>query len=232
MELFNVYSLYPIEPVRGKGCYVYDAAGTEYLDLYGGHAVISIGACAARLRAGRAGAGRTSRILLQLGREFASGEVGGETGPHLGLRRLPPFPLQLGGRGQRERPETGVVPHGPVEGARHLEGLPRPHVGSRRRDGQSGDLVALQPHAERGVHPPERHRGDAREARHAGVRGGDRRGHSGRCGHPLPDGRVPARRARRGDRDRDAAGARRNPVGIRPHGPLLRPPGRPASAPT
>ena len=28
MELFNVYSLYPIEPVRGKGCYVYDAAGS------------------------------------------------------------------------------------------------------------------------------------------------------------------------------------------------------------
>lgn len=43
MELFNVYSLYPIEPVRGKGCYVYDEEGTEYLDLYGGHAVISIG---------------------------------------------------------------------------------------------------------------------------------------------------------------------------------------------
>ena len=43
MELFNVYSLYPIEPVRGRGCFVYDEAGTEYLDLYGGHAVISIG---------------------------------------------------------------------------------------------------------------------------------------------------------------------------------------------
>lgn len=43
MQLFNVYSLYPIEPVRGEGCFVYDAAGTEYLDLYGGHAVISIG---------------------------------------------------------------------------------------------------------------------------------------------------------------------------------------------
>ena len=43
MELFNVYSLYPVEPVRGRGCFVYDAAGTEYLDLYGGHAVISIG---------------------------------------------------------------------------------------------------------------------------------------------------------------------------------------------
>ncbi|MBE6181809.1 MAG: aspartate aminotransferase family protein [Rikenellaceae bacterium] len=43
MKLFNVYTLYPIEPVRGVGNFVYDAAGTEYLDLYGGHAVISIG---------------------------------------------------------------------------------------------------------------------------------------------------------------------------------------------
>ena len=43
MTLFNVYSLYPVEPVRGKGCFVYDAAGADYLDLYGGHAVISIG---------------------------------------------------------------------------------------------------------------------------------------------------------------------------------------------
>lgn len=43
MTLFDVYSLYDIEPVRGKGCRVYTADGTEYLDLYGGHAVISIG---------------------------------------------------------------------------------------------------------------------------------------------------------------------------------------------
>lgn len=43
MELFNVYSLYPVEPVRGRGNFVYDAAGGEYLDLYGGHAVISVG---------------------------------------------------------------------------------------------------------------------------------------------------------------------------------------------
>ncbi len=43
MTLFDVYSLYDIEPVRGSGCYVYDAEGREYLDLYGGHAVISIG---------------------------------------------------------------------------------------------------------------------------------------------------------------------------------------------
>lgn len=43
MELFDVYSLYDIEPVKGAGNRVYTADGTEYLDLYGGHAVISVG---------------------------------------------------------------------------------------------------------------------------------------------------------------------------------------------
>lgn len=43
MNLFDVYSLYDIEPVRGEGCYVFDNAGNRYLDLYGGHAVISVG---------------------------------------------------------------------------------------------------------------------------------------------------------------------------------------------
>ena len=43
MPLFNVYPLYDVTPVSGKGVYVYDENGTEYLDLYGGHAVISIG---------------------------------------------------------------------------------------------------------------------------------------------------------------------------------------------
>ena len=45
MELFKTYKLWPIEPVKGKGCHVWDKEGTEYLDLYGGHAVISIGHC-------------------------------------------------------------------------------------------------------------------------------------------------------------------------------------------
>lgn len=43
MTLFDVYSLYNIEPVYGKGSHVFTADGTEFLDLYGGHAVISIG---------------------------------------------------------------------------------------------------------------------------------------------------------------------------------------------
>ena len=43
MKLFDVYPLWDIEPVRAEGCYVYDAQGSKYLDLYGGHAVISVG---------------------------------------------------------------------------------------------------------------------------------------------------------------------------------------------
>ncbi len=43
MQLFDVYPLFPINIVRGQGCRVWDEEGTEYLDLYGGHAVISIG---------------------------------------------------------------------------------------------------------------------------------------------------------------------------------------------
>lgn len=43
MNLFDVYPLFDINIVKGKGCHVWDDQGVEYLDLYGGHAVISIG---------------------------------------------------------------------------------------------------------------------------------------------------------------------------------------------
>ena len=43
MKLFDVYPLFDINIVKGKGCHVWDDKGQEYLDLYGGHAVISIG---------------------------------------------------------------------------------------------------------------------------------------------------------------------------------------------
>lgn len=43
MKLFDVYPLFNITPVKAKGCYVWDSEGKKYLDLYGGHAVISIG---------------------------------------------------------------------------------------------------------------------------------------------------------------------------------------------
>jgi len=43
MDLYNVYTLFDVTPEKGKGTYVYDKEGTEYLDFYGGHAVISVG---------------------------------------------------------------------------------------------------------------------------------------------------------------------------------------------
>ena len=43
MELFQVYPLYDVTPERAEGCYVFDDKGKRYLDLYGGHGVISIG---------------------------------------------------------------------------------------------------------------------------------------------------------------------------------------------
>ncbi len=45
MNLFDVYPLFDITIAKGKGCTVWDSEGQEYLDLYGGHAVISIGHC-------------------------------------------------------------------------------------------------------------------------------------------------------------------------------------------
>ena len=45
MQLFDVYPLFDINVVKGKGCKVWDDKGQEYLDIYGGHAVISIGHC-------------------------------------------------------------------------------------------------------------------------------------------------------------------------------------------
>ncbi|MCF8357951.1 MAG: aminotransferase class III-fold pyridoxal phosphate-dependent enzyme [Prolixibacteraceae bacterium] len=45
MDLFKVYQLFDIEPVKGEGSFIFDKDGRRYLDLYGGHAVISIGHC-------------------------------------------------------------------------------------------------------------------------------------------------------------------------------------------
>ncbi|MDN5213902.1 aminotransferase class III-fold pyridoxal phosphate-dependent enzyme [Fulvivirgaceae bacterium BMA12] len=43
MNLFEVYPLFDLEPVKGSGSYIFDGKGNAYLDLYGGHAVISVG---------------------------------------------------------------------------------------------------------------------------------------------------------------------------------------------
>ena len=43
MKLFDVYPLYDVNPEKAKDVFIYDNQGNEYIDLYGGHAVISIG---------------------------------------------------------------------------------------------------------------------------------------------------------------------------------------------
>ncbi len=43
MKLFDVYPLFDIEITKGVGCHTYDSKGNEYIDMYGGHAVISVG---------------------------------------------------------------------------------------------------------------------------------------------------------------------------------------------
>lgn len=45
MNLFDVYSVFDVIPVKALGCHIWDDKGQEYLDLYGGHAVISVGHC-------------------------------------------------------------------------------------------------------------------------------------------------------------------------------------------
>ena len=95
MNLFDVYSLYDIEPVSGAGNYVYTADGTEYLDLYGGHAVISIGHAHPRY------IDAVSRQVARLGftptrwsTRFRS--VRRHTGRGVWLSRLSAVSLQLG----------------------------------------------------------------------------------------------------------------------------------------
>lgn len=45
MKMFDVFPLFDVNIVKGRGCHVWDDKGQEYLDLYGGHAVISVGHC-------------------------------------------------------------------------------------------------------------------------------------------------------------------------------------------
>jgi acetylornithine/N-succinyldiaminopimelate aminotransferase len=92
MNLFDVYPLNNIEIVKASGSTVWDAEGTEYLDLYGGHAVISIGHThphyVQRLTDQLNKVGFYSNsVLIPLQNELAAklGEVSGKTDYHLFL---------------------------------------------------------------------------------------------------------------------------------------------------
>ena len=167
MTLFNVCSLYPVEPVRGKGCFVYDAAGTEYLDLYGGHAVISIGHAqpdyvkAISEQAARLGFYSNSvetRFRPRWPKAGPRIRVTATTAFSSAIRA--PKPMKTHSSWRRFRRAAPKV-------LRLLQSLPRPHVGRRRRDGQPLHPVAVQRDAQRGIRPAERPRSGPRQARHA-----------------------------------------------------------------
>ena len=87
MKLFDVYPLFDVNIVKGKGCKVWDDKGQEYLDLYGGHAVISIGHSHPHY---------ISKVTEQLQN---IGSVSRASWKDFRIRRLSAVPDQLGCRG-------------------------------------------------------------------------------------------------------------------------------------
>ena len=108
MELFKTYKLWDIEPVRGLDTTLWDKDGVEYTDLYGGHAVISIGHSHPHY------VKMLSDQLAKLG--FYSNAVQNSLQKELARRLgkasgLLAFSVQQRGRGQRECHETGFFPY-------------------------------------------------------------------------------------------------------------------------
>ena len=134
MKLFDVYPLFNISITRGKGCKVWDCEGTQYLDLYGGHAVISIGHAHPHY------VEAVSRQVGQLG--FYSNSVikiGRTTWQSQWLRGLPTVPHQQWCRSQRECAEACIVPHRTDTHSVRPKGVSRTHVVSGGGYGQSKD---------------------------------------------------------------------------------------------
>lgn len=85
MKLFDVYPLFDIDIVEGRGCLIYDSLGREYLDLYGGHAVISVGHSHPVLCEVLVPSGRKALFLLQFSRQLASEGACRQTRQGVGL---------------------------------------------------------------------------------------------------------------------------------------------------
>ncbi len=128
MKPFDVYPLYDVNIVRGKGCNVWDSNGQEYLDLYGGHAVISIGhshphyiECITR-QLNRLGFYSNS-VVNKLQEELAErlGKASGYDDYSLFLIK-------------RKRPQAGFVPKRAHPRARGLARLSRAHIARRGSD--------------------------------------------------------------------------------------------------
>ena len=92
MKLFDVYPLYNINIVKGDGCKVWDENGTEYLDLYGGHAVISIGHAHPHYTAMISNQVAKLGFYSKLRHQQAPTRGSRTTGQDFRLRRLQPVP--------------------------------------------------------------------------------------------------------------------------------------------
>ena len=130
MNLYDVYPLFDINIVRGKGCHVWDDKGQKYLDLYGGHAVISIGHShphyVQKMQDQVALLGFYSNsVVNSLQRELAVrlGKVSGYDDYQLFLVNS--------GASQRKCPQAGLVPHRTQPRARCREGFSRPYLAGR-----------------------------------------------------------------------------------------------------
>ena len=186
MKLFDVYPLFDINIVRGKGCHVWDEQGTEYLDLYGGHAVISIGHAhphyVEMISKQVATLGFYSNsVINKLQTELAerlgkacgyddyqlflinSGAEANENA-RLRLRRLPVVPHQQRRGSQRERAEAGLLPQRADTHRQLRQGLPRTHIPGRGGDGQPENHRPGQCLRTRHLPAPERHGSHARRA--------------------------------------------------------------------
>ena len=130
MKLYDVYPLFDINIVKGKGCKVWDDKGQEYLDLYGGHAVISIGHCHPHY------VEMLTNQLNNLG--FYSNSVINKLQVKLAERlgKISGYedylPHQLWCRGKRECLETGFIHQRKNPRAFYREGFPRQNIPCRR----------------------------------------------------------------------------------------------------
>src|SRR3977135_1841719 len=107
MKLFDVYPINEITITRAKGSYLWDDAGHQYLDMYGGHAVVSIGHTHPHF---------VSRITQQLNQvAFYSNsiriplqqELADKLGKLSGRQDYPLFPCNSGAGATEHRAETG-----------------------------------------------------------------------------------------------------------------------------
>ena len=129
MELFKTYKLWDIEPVRGLGTTLWDRDGKEYTDLYGGHAVISVGHSHPHYvkmlteQLGRLGF-YSNAVQNSLQKELASrlGKISG----------YDDYSLFLCNSGAEANDETRLLPHRERQDPGFQEGFPRQDIRSGR----------------------------------------------------------------------------------------------------